>query len=287
MSEIIVVTDSTSNLPPDLVAEQNIPVIPLKVHWGDETYIDGVTLKPEQFYRWLQERDDFPTTSQPSAGEFVKFFNSVAEGRSDSITILGIFISSELSGTLLSATQARAMLPELDIRLVDSRSVSLGLGFQVLEAHQAVQEGASIEETIARVQQVRENTTVIFTVDTLEYLHRGGRIGGAARLLGSALNLKPLLAIEGGRVEVLEKIRSRRKALQRMLEVGKEALGVRRPAAAAVLDVDAPEAADQVAAEVAKRLRPRRLYRAWVTPVVGGHAGPGTVGMAFYTLPES
>ncbi len=283
MSNIVVVTDSTSNLPPDLVSEQEIPVIPLKVHWGDETYIDGVTLQPEQFYRWLQERDDFPTTSQPSAGEFIEFFKSVTEKYTSDITILGIFISSELSGTLLSATQAKAMLPDLDIHLVDSRSVSLGLGFQVLAAQQAVQAGVSLEEVLERVQRVRESTTLIFTVDTLEYLHRGGRIGGAARLLGSALNLKPLLTIEDGRVEVLEKIRSRRKAIQRMLDLAEERLGDRKPVAVGVIDVDAVETADSVVGAVMARLKPGRLYRSWVTPVVGGHAGPGTVGIGFYT----
>lgn len=283
MSNIVVVTDSTSNLPPDLVSEQGIPVIPLKVHWGDETYVDGVTLHPEQFYRWLQERNDFPTTSQPSAGEFIEFFKSVADQSTSPVTILGIFISAELSGTLLSATQAEAMLPDLDIHLVDSRSVSLGLGFQVLAAQQAVREGASLDATLARVQRVRESTTLIFTVDTLEYLHRGGRIGGAARLLGSALNLKPLLTIEEGRVEVLEKIRSRRKAIQRMITLAEESLGAEPPVAAGVIDVDAAETAEHVVSEVMTRLRPRRLYRSWVTPVVGGHAGPGTVGLGFHT----
>ncbi len=282
MDEIVVVTDSTSNLPPEVVSDLDIPIIPLKVHWGEETYIDGVTLKSEQFYRWLQERDDFPTTSQPSAGEFVEFFKSVADTH-PSATILGIFISSELSGTWLSANQAKAMLPEMHIQIVDSRSVSLGLGFQVLVAYQLAQEGASLEEILASIRRVRESTSLVFTVGTLEYLHRGGRIGGAARLLGSALNLKPLLTIEDGRVEVLEKIRSRGKALQRMLDLAEERLGDRKPIAAGVIDVDATADANAVVADVMQRLKPQRLYRTLVTPVVGGHAGPGTVGLGFHT----
>ena len=281
MGNIVVVTDSTSNLPSDVVSEYGIPVIPLKIHWGDETYIDGVTLGPEQFYRWLQEREGFPRTSQPSAGEFVEFFKTVAKER-DADTILGVFISSELSGTLLSANQAKAMLPQMDIQLVDSRFVSVGLGFQVLAAHQSVQEGAALDEVLDHVRHVRDNTTLMFTVATLDYLHRGGRIGGAARLLGSALNLKPLLTIQDGHVEVLEKIRSRRKAVQRMLDLAEETLGDRKPVAASVLDVDANEAAEEVVDEVMARLKPQRLYRTVVTPVVGGHAGPGTVGLGFY-----
>ena len=282
MHKVIVVTDSTSNLPPDVVSDLEIPIIPLKVHWGDKTYIDGVTLGPEQFYRWLQERDDFPTTSQPSAGEFVEFFESVAEAH-PSATILGIFISSDLSGTWLSANQAKAMLPEMSLHIVDSRSVSLGLGFQVLAAHRLAEEGASLETILASVRRVRESTSLVFTVGTLEYLYRGGRIGGAARLFGSALNLKPLLTIEDGRVEVLEKIRSRRKALQRMLDLAAERLGDQQPIAAGIIDVDATETADEIVAEVMERLNPQRLYRTVVTPVVGGHAGPGTVGLGFYT----
>ena len=282
MHKVIVVTDSTSNLPPDVVSDLEIPIIPLKVHWGDKTYIDGVTLGPEQFYRWLQERDDFPTTSQPSAGEFVEFFESVAEAH-PSATILGIFISSDLSGTWLSANQAKAMLPEMSLHIVDSRSVSLDLGFQVLAAHRLAEEGASLETILASVRRVRESTSLVFTVGTLEYLYRGGRIGGAARLFGSALNLKPLLTIEDGRVEVLEKIRSRRKALQRMLDLAAERLGDQQPIAAGIIDVDATETADEIVAEVMERLNPQRLYRTVVTPVVGGHAGPGTVGLGFYT----
>lgn len=282
MSEIIVVTDSTANLPEELTLERNIPVIPLKVHWGGETYIDGVTLKTETFYKWLQEREDFPTTSQPSAGEFVEFFQAAAEKYSSS-TIVGIFISSELSGTVSSALQAQQLLPDLEIEVIDSRSVSIGLGFQVLAAQETAAAGGSVADIRARAEQVRENSTLLFTVNTLEYLHRGGRIGGAARLLGTALNLKPLLAIQGGRVEVQEKIRSQRRALQRMLELAEESLEGRRPAAAGIVEVAAQEAADQVIDEVVERLNPRRLYRMTMTPVVGGHAGPGTVALGVYT----
>ncbi len=282
MPEIIVVTDSTANLPSDLTAERNIPVIPLKVHWGDETYIDGVTLKTDTFYEWLRERDDFPTTSQPSAGEFVEFFEEAAEQYRAS-TLVGVFISSELSGTVSSALQAQELLSDLNVEVIDSRSVSIGLGFQVLAAQEAAAAGASVEEIRARVEQVRKNTTLLFTVNTLEYLHRGGRIGGAARLLGTALNLKPLLAIENGRVEVQEKIRSQRRALQRMLQLAEEALDGRRPAAAGVVDVDAQEAAERIVEEVTESMAPRRLYRMTMTPVVGGHAGPGTVALGVYT----
>ena len=282
MKPIVVVTDSTSNLPPELAQEFQIPIIPLNIHWGEETYVDGVTLDTLTFYRWLQERRDFPTTSQPSAGAFMKFFREVAE-KFDTDTILGIFISSDLSGTFASALQAQAELPELQLQLLDSRSVSIGLSFQVMAAARLARDGAAMEDIVEQVHRVRAKSSVLFTVDTLEYLHRGGRIGGASRFLGTALNLKPLLMIEGGRVAPLEKNRGRRKGLQRLLELTEERLAGRQPVEIAIIDVNAEEDAAALADEVKTRFQPQRLYRGVMAPVVGAHAGPGTVGIGFYT----
>lgn len=284
MRKIAVVTDSTSNLPPELAREYDIPMIPLKVHWGEDTYLDGVTLMPDTFYRWLGERKDFPTTSQPSAGEFMQFFQEAAE-RFETDTLVGVFISADMSGTLASAIQAKAELSGLHIELLDSRSVSMGLGFQVLTAARAADAGASLEEIVDRVHQVRARMQLLFTVQTLEFLHRGGRIGGAARLLGTALNLKPLLTVEGGRVEALEKVRSRRKSLQRLMELAETRLAGRRPSEVAVLDVNGGADADWLVAQVAETFNPPRIYRTVITPVVGTHAGPGTVGVVFYAEP--
>lgn len=281
MSRVAVVTDSTANLPADLLAELNIATIPLRMHWSGETYLDGVTLSTETFYRWLRERRDFPTTSQPSVGDFVKFFRNVAE-QQQTDTMVGVFISSELSGTFASATQARSELPDLQIELVDSRSASMGTGFQALVAARAARLGASPAEVLAQVEHVRETVQVLFVVDTLEFLHRGGRIGGAARFLGTALNLKPLLTVEDGRVEALEKVRSRRKSLQRLVELAAERLGGRPMGEVAVLDVDAREEADEVISQVVEQLNPRRVYRTAITPVIGAHTGPGAVGLIFY-----
>lgn len=281
MSRVAVVTDSTANLPADLLGELNIATIPLRMHWSGETYLDGVTLSTETFYRWLRERRDFPTTSQPSVGDFVKFFRNVAE-QQQTDTMIGVFISSELSGTFASATQARSELPDLQIELVDSRSASMGTGFQALVAARAARLGASPAEVLAQVEHVRETVQVLFVVDTLEFLHRGGRIGGAARFLGTALNLKPLLTVEDGRVEALEKVRSRRKSLQRLVELAAERLGGRPMGEVAVLDVDAREEADEVISQVVEQLNPRRVYRTAITPVIGAHTGPGAVGLIFY-----
>ena len=287
MKHFAVVTDSTANLAPELAEEYDIPVIPLNVHWGEASYVDGVTLDAATFYRWLQERRDFPKTSQPSAGAFMDFFEEVAvEHEID--TILGIFISSEMSGTLASALQAKAQLsqthPNLRIELLDSRSVSMGTGLQVLMAARAAAAGKSVEEAKDLVRRCYEDMEVVFVVGTLEFLHRGGRIGGAARLLGSALNLKPVLTIDDGRVEPLEKVRSRGKSLRRAIEIAEERLQGRRPTELAVLQAEAEDELPEFVEMVNKRLDPERIYTRVLTPVVGTHGGPGTMGLAFHTL---
>ena len=283
MERITIVTDSTCNIPSTLVEKYDISIIPLTLLWGDESYLDGIDVDADTFYRWLQEREEFPTTSQPSVGVFINFFNDVAE-RLQTDTILGIFVSSKLSGTLASATQAKAELPNLNIELLDSAYFSMGLGFQVLIAAQAAEEGMAMDAILERVHRTRESMKFVFSVDTLEYLHRGGRIGGAARLLGTMLNLKPLLTIEDGRVEPLEKVRSRQRSLKRMIEIAEQHLAGRTPTALAIMQADTQqEEVDMVAAWVKERLRPAEIYTVALSPVVGTHSGPGTIGIGYYT----
>lgn len=283
MGRIAIVTDSTCNIPPALVEKYNISIIPLTLLWGDESYLDGVDVDADTFYRWLQEREEFPTTSQPSVGASINFFNDVAR-RLQTDTILGIFVSSKLSGTLASAIQAKAELPDLNIELLDSEYFSMGLGFQVLVAAQAAEEGLAMEAILERVQHTRNRMKFVFSVDTLEYLHRGGRIGGAARLLGTMLNLKPILTIEDGRVEPLEKVRSRQRSLKRMIEIAEQHLAGRTPVALAIMQagVDQNEVAT-VTAWVKERLRPAEIHTVVLSPVVGTHSGPGTIGIGYYT----
>ncbi|MBN1875895.1 MAG: DegV family protein [Anaerolineae bacterium] len=285
MGRIAIVTDSTAGLSPQLVKELDISVIPLNIHWGEETYLDGVTLDAETFYRWLQERKEHPMTSQPSAGAFIEFFKTAAD-RYQTDTILGIFVSSALSGTFASAMLAKQSLPELNIELVDSRSLSMGLGFYVMAAVHMAQQGVTMEEILEHLQQMQSRMHILFAVDTLDYLHRGGRIGGAAHLLGTMLNLKPLLTIVDGRVESLEKVRSRRKSLKRMLEIVEERLQGRRPPELAVVHTGEQEDVDLLVDWINERLRPQQLYTGVLTPVVGTHGGPGTVAVVFYTEGE-
>lgn len=282
MKSFAFVTDSTSNLPPALAKEYNIPMIPLNVHWGEETYLENVTLDADTFYRWLTERKDFPKTSQPSAGQFIEFYRKVAE-EYNTDTILSLHLSSDLSGTMASALQAKDQIADLRIEVIDSRSVSAGLGLQALAAARVSMGGGTVEEGIDAAQRVRENLNVLFVPATLEFLHRGGRIGGAARLLGSALNLKPVLQVADGVVDSLEKVRSRKKSLRRILELAEERANGKTIPEAIVLQAAAEDEVVQLRADFEARLHPQRCHTCTVTPVVGSHSGPGTVGFAFYT----
>lgn len=281
MGRVVIVTDSTAGFTAEEVQSLGIVVIPLNVHWGDETYKDGETLDALTFYRWLQERKDFPKTSQPSVGEFLEFFTAVAE-RYQTDTILGIFISSELSGTRSSAVLAQQELPDLHIEIVDSRLAAGATALLVMVAARMAQAGAALDEILDQIHATQANLNVLFAVDTLEYLHRGGRIGGAARFLGTALSLKPLLEIRDGRVESLEKVRLRRKSLERMIEVAESRLQGKTPAELIIMHTGIDADVDFFTALVQDRLKPAVCTHSLITPVVGAHTGPRTIGIAFY-----
>ncbi|OQA21699.1 MAG: DegV domain-containing protein [Chloroflexi bacterium ADurb.Bin360] len=282
MGRIAVVTDSTANLTPELAQAHDISVIPLNVHWGEETYLDGITLDIPTFYRMLQERKDFPMTSQPSVGDFMTFFRQVAE-RYEADTIVGVFLSSLLSGTLASAIQAKAELPELRIELHDSRSVSMGVGFQALVAARANQAGASVEEILHATAKVRSRMELLIALNTLEYLHRGGRIGGAARLLGTLLNFKPMLTMEGGKIDALGKARSRRKSLESLVAEALKRLAGRRPVELAVMHTPEDPDISLLLDMVKEQLQPQQITTGLLSPVLGTHGGPGAIGLVFYT----
>jgi len=267
MRRLAVVTDSTANLPPEVIEEYGIPVIPLSIHWGDEQYIEGVTIDPETFYRWLRERPGLPKTSQPSVGAFTKFFQEAADTVGVD-TVLGVFISGKLSGTISSAYQARESLaslrPDLHIEIWDSRSVSMGTGLQVLVAARAAREGKTLEETLALLNRCQESLHTIFAVDSLENLYRGGRIGGAAR--------------------PLEKVRSRRRSLRRIVALAEERLAGERPTELGLIYTQRDDTVVWFKDLVEDRLAPGKIYTSLLTPVVGTHGGPGTIGIAFYHL---
>jgi DegV family protein with EDD domain len=278
---VSVVTDSTAYIPGEALGGLSIPVIPLWLIWDDDRYRDGVDIDPRTFYRRLRERDTIPSTSQPSVGEFIDFYRRVAE-ETQTDTIVGTYISSKISGTVASAEAAAAQVPELNITVIDSFSTSMGLGFVALAAARAAAAGGSVDDIVTVADSVRERLTVLFAVDTLEYLHKGGRIGGAKRLLGTMLNIKPLLHLNDGCVEPMCQVRTKRRAIEEMLDTAEECLNGKPMAEVAIIDVDNREESDMVAEEVKRRFNVSTVYQTPVSPVIGTHAGPGTVGMGFY-----
>ncbi len=279
--KVIIVTDSTAYIPQEALGDLNIPVIPLWLLWGDDRFRDGVDIDPSTFYRRLKDSKEFPTTSQPSAGEFEEFFRQAGAGAD---ALVGIFISSKLSGTIPNAQASMSQL-DMPIEIIDSFTTAMSMGFVVLAAARAAAAGKSLDEIVAIAKDMRDRVHVIFSVGTLEYLHRGGRIGGAKRLFGTALNIKPLLHIENGGIEPLGQMRTKRKAIARMLDLAEEQLGGKQMAEACSLYVGDPAEGDALAGQIKDRFGLSTVYCTTVSPVIGCHVGPGTVGIAFYTGP--
>lgn len=280
MKKVAILTDSTAYLPQDLLARYNITTIPLQVIWGEETFLDGVTIQPVEFYQRLQAAKTMPSTSQPSAGAMKEAFARLLE---QDFAILGIFISSKLSGTVQSASQGREMLGQdaKNIEIFDSQTTTMAMGFQVLAAARAAAEGASLRECIDAASQAQQRIGVHFVVDTLEFLHRGGRIGGAQRFLGTALNMKPILTVREGKIQAEERVRTKGKALERLVEIVSEECRGKQPIRLAALHANSPAEAQAVLEKASALLNPVETFTCELSPVIGAHVGPGTIALAY------
>ena len=280
MSKVAVITDSTAYLPDALVQAHSITVVPQVLIWGEETFRDGVDILPNDFYKRLETARVMPTTSQVAIVDMKAAFEKLLDSGYD---VLGIFISAKLSGTMQSAIQAREMLPKAASRiaLVDSNSTAMAMGFQVLAAARAAMGGTRLAECQGLAEKAREHTGVYFVVETLEFLRRGGRIGGAQALLGSALNIKPILELRDGRIESIEKVRAKGKALDRMIDLVAQRVAGRTPVRLATLHANEESEARATLNAAALQLQPIETVFASVSPAIGTHAGPGTVGLAF------
>ena len=280
MPNIAVVTDSTTYMPAELLKKHNISVAPQVLIWGDQTYKDGVDIQSGEFFTRLQTAKVMPTTSQVAVISFQEIFQELVD---KGFEVLALLVSSKLSGTVQSAMQAKDLMGSArdKVNVVDSQSVAMALGFQALAVARSIEAGASLKEAIALAEKSHEYTGVFFAVDTLEFLHRGGRIGGAQRFIGSALNLKPILAIQNGKVEGIERIRTKSKAQDRVLELVIEKVARRSPVRLATLHANAAEEAKALLARAEQALKPVESILTEVSPTVGTHAGPGTVGLAF------
>lgn len=278
MAKVAIVTDSSQYLPEEIIAKNDIHVVPLTVIWGEENYYDGVDIKPVEFYQRLDKAKVMPSTSQPSVAEFEVLFRKLTEEGYD---ILAILISEDLSGTVSSAVQAKKMLPAANIEIVNSRTLAMALGFLVLAASRAANQGASLAECKRLVDSALDNVGVIFVVDTLEFLHRGGRIGAAKRFMGTLLNVKPVLAIQDGLVLPVDSVRTNKKALDRIVELIVERTQGHENIRLATLHADNPETAQFVLDNALEKIPAVEQVFSEVSPVLGTHAGPGAVGLAY------
>jgi DegV family protein with EDD domain len=280
MSKISLVTDSTAYIPSELCQKYGISVAPQILIWGEETFRDGVDIQPDEFYTRLKTAKVMPTTSQVSPATMQEIFSKLVE---EGAEVIGIFISSKLSGTIQSALQAKEAMGNAGekVTIFDSYTTAMAMGFQVLAAARAIESGASLSETLAVLEKARQNSGVYFAVDTLEFLHRGGRIGGAQRFIGTALNMKPVLAIQDGRVEAVERIRTKSKAIDRVVELVVEQVKGKSPVRLATLHANAADEARLLLEKASQQLEVSESLLTEVSPVIGTHAGPGTVGLAF------
>ncbi len=282
MAKTAVVTDSTAYIPDDLCSQLNITVVPLSVIWGGESFLDGVTMKTTEFYTRLKHAKVMPTTSQASPDAMHKAFSSLLDQGHD---VMGVFISEKLSGTLDSARQAREELTSAKDRIVlfDSQTVAMALGFQAMALARAAAQGASLKDCLKLAEEVRPNTGVFFAVETLEFLHRGGRIGGAQRLLGSALNMKPIITIKDGKVDAAASVRTSNKAHEKVIELVAEHCAGKSNIRLATLQANAEDTAKDVLEKATKQLNAIESVLSAVSPAIGTHTGPGTVGLAYST----
>jgi DegV family protein with EDD domain len=277
--QVAIVTDGISSMTQAMGQEYGVHVAPIYIVFDTQTYRDGIDLDAEQFYRLLRGSKQLPTTSQPTVADFVQLYTQLSR---QAQSIVSIHASKKVSATVDSARAARKELPDVPIHVIDTRTLSMGQGLMVIAATRAAADGQDATEIVRLVEGLIPKTHVIFTVETLEYLHKGGRIGGATALLGSALSIKPVLHLEDGQVEPLEKPRTRKKAVGRLLDLMAERVGSSEAVHVAVLHCDAPGDAGRLAEQVAARFHCAELLTIEAGPTIGAHGGPGVLGVAFY-----
>lgn len=279
---IRIVTDSTCDLPAEAIARHRIAVVPINIQFGQETYQERVNLDEPTFYRRVDRENRLPTTSQPSLGQYQAVYAALA-AEPDTDGILSIHITGQLSGTYDSAvTAARQMPTQPPIVVFDSLSGSMGLGFMVLEAAEMAEQGAGLSEIVARLEALRERMHIFFSVEDLRYARMSGRVGLSRMLLVSALNIKLMLTVRAGKLELFHRVRGRAKALQALVDALIERLAAHAPAKIAVIHAQAPEMAEQVRQALAARVRDAQVVVRDLSLGIAVHFGPGTVGVVGY-----
>lgn len=276
---IELITDSTSDISQEEAAQLGIRVLPLPVYFEDQAFQDGIDISNDEFYARLRQAETLPTTSQINPDTFLTVFQEVLDRGNQAV---GIFLSSELSGTFQSALIAKNMLDSKDIFVIDSRHVAISLGLLVTEAVRARDEGKTADELVCEISALRDKLRLYAVVDTLKYLKMGGRISAATAAVGGVLGITPIIAVQNGKVESVGKTRGRKAGLRWICDrVTEEDPDLSRPMG--FVHTDCPEALEAIEAAFADTAaQASTVYRKEVGAVVGTHAGPGAAGVAFF-----
>ena len=281
MAKIAIITDSTAYLEKEYVKKHNIRVLPLNLHWDGDTYKDNVDISPDEFYDRLKASSTLPTTSQPTYGDFQMIFKEYAH---DYDGIVVALISSGISGTVDSALMAQKSFKDIPVEVIDTKTTSGGLAIVVKAITAAVESGKSVKKTAALARKIAESTCTYFVVDTLKYLHKGGRIGGASRYFGTALNIKPILYLnEEGKIDALEKVRTKKKAVNRLLELAVEKAAGKK-CYVGIYHAQALKEAEAMRDEIKQMLDCYEVGIYKISPVIGTHVGPGALGISVHTV---
>ena len=279
MSKIHIVTDSTCDLTKQEIEQLGIHIVPLTIQMGGHTYTDGVDIFPDEFIAKMNEFDELPKSSQPAPGRFVEVYDELGKNGDQ---IISIHMTGGMSGTVDSARQA-SNITESEVAVVDSRYIAWGLAFQLREAAKKRDEGATLEEIVAHVNKVRENTRLFVVLDTLENMVKGGRIGKGKAMLGSILNLKPVAHLDIGEVTICAKPRSHKQVVKYLFEqfqkdtAGKVVKGVGLSHANALNTMGNP------LLDLVRETGVTNIDIAYTSPIISTHTGPGAIGFMYYT----
>ncbi len=280
MPGIAIITDTDSSIPFSIAAKYNIHQVPMTINFGEESYEAVYTLSDADTFRRIDREGKLPTTAAPSPGKFIAAYQNAFSAGAEKI--LCLCVSSEVSATFSAALRACDSFPGREIKVIDSRTLSMGLGYMVLEAAEAANRGASLEEIMALLDDIHQRTHLFAALSTLKYLAMGGRVSNLTASFASMLNVMPILTIRDGKLDLLERVRTRKKAWERVIELSARQVGNRQVEKMCILHVNAPEIAQQFSAEIQARMHcPTEIPLIEVTPGLSVHSGAGMVGTVF------
>jgi DegV family protein with EDD domain len=286
MTSVAIVTDSDASLPAEVAARYGIRLVPINVHFGDERFRTEVDITDVQLFERVDREGVLPTTSAPAPGQFAAAYQAALDAGSDAVVCL--CVSSEVSATYTAAVHACQLVPEGVVTVVDTQSISMGQGFMAIEAAKAAREGAGIEEIVARARSIGERVSLYAALETLKYLAMSGRVGHLTAGMASLLNIKPILTLEAGKLDMLEKVRTRKRAWARVIDLTAERLDGRPAEQMAIVHVNAADDAERFREQLCSAMTcPSEVIIADFTAGLSVHSGPGMVGVAAVAAPAA